>query len=87
MLSARGMHCADQLRAMMDDGVLPACGPVELTYATIPKLDLATRVTLAEVDHLRTHGVDVPNAHERWLVAEADIEMLWRLATTAPERR
>ena len=80
MLSPRGIHHADELRAMLDDGALPEDGPVELAHATVPTLDLAVRLTLADAGHLGYVDAGQPGIPERWYVVEADLELLWWLA-------
>ena len=82
MLSPRGIHHADQLRAMLDDGALPDDGPVELAYGVLDSPDLAARIVLAEIDHLAqlvAAGLDIP---DRWSMAEADLEAVWWLVIT-----
>ena len=82
MLSPRGVHHADQLRAMLDDGALLDDGPVELAYGVLDSLNVASRIVLAEIDHLAhlvAAGLDIP---ERWSMAEADLEAVWWLVIT-----
>ena len=79
LLGDAGAHRAVRLRSMLDDGVLPDARPVELTHATVATLDLAVRLTLAEIDHLGYPEVTGPDVRDRWRAAEADIELLWRL--------
>ena len=80
MLSPRGVHHADQLRAMLDDGVLSDDGPVEIAYGTVDSLALAVRIVLADIDHLAYPEVTDPGLPERWDAAEAEPEALWWVA-------
>ena len=80
MLSPRGIHHADQLRAMLDDGVLPDNGPVEMMHGTANSMALAVRIVLADIDHLAYPEVTDPGLPERWDAAEAELEALWWLA-------
>jgi hypothetical protein len=82
MLSPRGVCHADQRQAMLDDGVLPDDGPVELLHGTVGTLTVAVRIVLAEIDHLAYPEVAGPDVPERWDMAEADLETLWWLVVT-----
>ena len=82
MLSPRGFHHADQLRAMLAKDVWPTEGPVEIAYGTLDSLALAVRVVLADVVHLSYLRSDGPWVEARRVATEADLEALWWLAVT-----
>ena len=87
MLGPRGVHHADQLRAMLDAEALPEAGPVELTHGTLETVALAVRIVLADVDHLTYLPRAGPWVEARRIATEADLETLRWLAATWPSRR
>ena len=79
MLSPRGIHHADQLRAMLDDGMLPDDGAVELAYGVLDSLNVAARIVLADIAYLSSLPAGASWLEVRQVATEADLEVLWWL--------
>lgn len=78
MNSSRAIRAADELQAMLREGTLPRLGPVDVGMGAQLPLEMAARVTLADLARV-TARVD-PN-QERWEQLLADLERLHHMAT------
>jgi hypothetical protein len=81
MLSEQAEHHARELRAMLRNGILSRLGHADVGHGVVLPLDLAATIALSDLDDLGDGGTV---AQSRWRQLEADLEHLYRLATSDP---
>ena len=65
---------AEELRALLDDGVLAATGTIETAPGVFEYADRAARRVLSAFDRLRSAGTTDPEA---WRALEAELEQVY----------
>jgi hypothetical protein len=84
MIPAEAIHAADELRALLRDGILPQLGFVDVGQGARLTFESAVRVTLADLTRFTAweeagRAVEV----ERWYQLGEDLMRLHRMAITA----
>ena len=75
MLPDAATSHAEELRALLDDGVLTATGAIEIAPGVFAYADQAAREILSAFDRLRSAGTTDPEA---WGALEAALEQVYR---------
>jgi hypothetical protein len=75
MLSDVATSHAEELRALLDDGVLAAAGTIEIAPGVYAYADQAAREILSAIDRLRSAGTTDPEA---WGALETELEQVYR---------
>ena len=75
MLSDVAASHPDELRALLDDGVLAATGTIEIAPGVFEYADRAAREILSAFDRLRSAGTTDPEA---WGALEAELGQVYR---------
>jgi hypothetical protein len=86
MNSSRAIRAADELQAMLREGTLPRLGLVDVGMGARLPLEMAVRVTLADL--ARTAARVDPNQERevtRWEQLLADLERLHHMATAGKD--
>jgi hypothetical protein len=77
----------DSLRDRLERGDLPDIGPVTIGGATLPGLELAVKILLADLEHhteLAEEQRRQPKLVRRRLALAQDLRRVWQLLSSAP---